>query len=203
MHGDTFVISKPLGTAALAQTVLSLSLLATPATASPLAGLAEQDFARAARKGTSRQSFSRNSDAGKSTSVSSATAISSVVESYLDDFGRATTPQEELIGEVRSWALWNENWDGEGAKVPVESSLREAVNFVRLIKSEQLLPDAMLFASGRSGLYWHESGLYADLEFLGDGRIAYFIKIDADQHKGVVGFDSKKLPAVFQALLLG
>lgn len=203
MHGDTFVISKPLGTATLAQTVLILSLLATPATASPLSGLAEQDFARAARKGTSRESSSRHTDAGKGTFVCSSTAISSVVESYLNDFGRTTTPQEELIGEIRSWALWNENWDGEGAKTPVESSLREAVDFVRLIKSEELLPDAMLFASGRSGLYWKESGLYADLEFLGAGRISYFIKIDADQHKGVVGFDSEKLPAVFQALLLG
>ena len=39
------------------------------------------------------------------------------------------------------------------------------------------------------------------LEFLGDGRIAYFIKNNGDKHKGVVAFDSQKIPVVFPAII--
>jgi len=59
----------------------------------------------------------------------------------------------------------------------------------------------MLLASGHVALYKNENGLYADIEFLGDGRIAYFIKRNGDKHKGVLTFDSQKMPAVFSALL--
>src|SRR6267378_2205808 len=29
---------------------------------------------------------------------------------------RATTPREEIVGEIRGWALQEANWDGEGAE---------------------------------------------------------------------------------------
>lgn len=196
-------ITRPIGTAALAQTVLGLSLLATPVTASQLGGMAEQEPARLVRNGPSRQYVGRTAVPGNISASPTFFSTSSVAENYLNEFGRATTAQEELIGEIRSWSLWDANWDGERAKAPLMSSLRDAVEFVRLIDSDELLPEAMLFASGRSGLYWHTDDLYADLEFLGEGRIAYFMKINGDQHKGIVGFDPKKLPTVFQALLLG
>ena len=60
----------------------------------------------------------------------------------------------------------------------------------------------MLLGSGHAGLFWKTDSLYADLEFLGDGRIAYFIEHEGvGKHKGVVKFDSEKMPAVFPALL--
>ena len=115
---------------------------------------------------------------------------------------RATTPVEKLIGEIRSWVLLNDNWDGEGAIAPLPASLRESVAFVRLLRDIVELPDPMLLSDGHAGLFWKTDGLYADLEFLGDGRVAYFIELDSEgKHKGVVRFDSEKMPAVFPALL--
>ena len=122
-------------------------------------------------------------------------------EEYFEDFLRATTPYEHIIGELREWSLLNANWDGEGAAKPASQSIKEAVSFVRLLGDNVPLPEPMLLASGHAALYWNEGGLYADIEFHGDGRVSYFIKKDGNRHKGVLAFDSKEMPAVFPALI--
>ena len=114
---------------------------------------------------------------------------------------RKTTEREELIGDLRSWRLLDADWDGEGANKPIETSLKQAESFARLYGDEGILPEPMLHASGRAGLYWRTDDLYADLEFLGDGHIAYYVERHGDKHKGQVYFDSKKMPAVFPAIL--
>lgn len=112
------------------------------------------------------------------------------------------TLAENIIDQISSWVLMDGNWDNEGAAAPVASSLKGAVSFVSLLGEDYLLPEPMLLASGHAGLYWHDSGLYADLEFLADGRIAYFVEHRGEgRHKGVVKFDSRKIPVVFEALL--
>jgi len=114
---------------------------------------------------------------------------------------RPTTTYENIIGEIRQWSLLDANWDGEGAALPNARSMKEAVSFVRLFDDRIALPEPMLLASGHVALYWNEADLYADIEFLGDSRIAYFIKKGSDKHKGVLTFDSTKMPAVFSALI--
>lgn len=117
------------------------------------------------------------------------------------DADRSTTVLESLIGELRGWRLLAANWDGEGADVPDARSLKEAVAFARLLGEKDALPEPMLHASGHAGLFWKNFGLYADIEFLGDNRIAYYIERRGDKHKGVVKFDSRNMPDVFQVLL--
>jgi len=116
------------------------------------------------------------------------------------NFDRPTTPLEQLIGELKRWQLMSENWDGEGAAAPLPSSLAQAVSFVHLLGTGSL-PSPMLHASGHAGLFWKTAELYADLEFLGDNRIAYYIERHGDKHKGVVNFDKKQMPAVLATLL--
>ena len=123
-----------------------------------------------------------------------------VVEDKYAGSTRQTTSWEELVGEIRSWSLLAANWDGEGAVTPLRQSLREAVSFVRLLDAISP-PEPMLLSSGHAALYWNEDNLYADLEFLGDGRIAYFVKRHGDKHKGVLAFDSTEMPVVFPALI--
>lgn len=114
---------------------------------------------------------------------------------------RHTTSHENIIGEIRQWNLLGADWDDEGAATPNTQSIKEAVAFVRLLDGDIALPEPMLLGSGHAALYWNEGRLYADIEFLGDGRIAYFIKNSGDKHKGVLTFDSQKMPSVFSALL--
>lgn len=129
------------------------------------------------------------------------TSISPIITTATDNFTRETTLQEKLIGEIRSWNLLDNDWDGENGLKPSEQSIKEAVSFVTLISSEIIPPEPMLLSSGHAALFWNEANLYADIEFLGDGRIAYFIKQNGDKHKGVLEFNSQQMPAVFTALL--
>lgn len=122
-------------------------------------------------------------------------------EAAFEVVARPTTPIESLAGEIRQLNSLGPNWDGEGADKPKAQSIKEAVSFIGLLDDQVALPEPMLLGSGNAALYWNEDGVYADIEFLGDGRIAYFIKRNGDKHKGVLTFDSKKMPAVFPALL--
>ena len=72
---------------------------------------------------------------------------------------------------------------------------------MRLLDGKITLPEPMLLASGRAGLYWNESGLYADLEFFGNGRTAYYIELKSGKHKGVLNFSPNSMPKVLSALL--
>jgi hypothetical protein len=113
---------------------------------------------------------------------------------------RQTTEQEKLIAEFMQFKYLNENWDGEGGLAPDQNSVTEAIDFIYILDNI-VVPEAMLLSSGHTALFWNENGLYADIEFLGNGRIAYFIRKNDDKHKGVVEFDSKKMPDVFATLL--
>lgn len=113
---------------------------------------------------------------------------------------RTTTPAERAIGEFRRWNELAANWDGEGAEAPLQNSLREASAFACLLADARVV-DPMLHANGHAGLYFRTAELYADIEFLGDGRAAYYVERNGGKHKGVVNFDSKEMPAVFNTLL--
>lgn len=128
----------------------------------------------------------------------SATTSSSLV--FQDVFTRETTPKEHAIGELRRWKFILSGWDGDQAQAPIPASLEDAITFVRLL-ADSATAEPMLHATGRAGLFWRENDLYADLEFLGSRRIAYFIERNGDEHKGVVNFDAKEVPAVLEAVL--
>jgi hypothetical protein len=114
---------------------------------------------------------------------------------------RQTSQIEKTVGELRRWLALAPGWDGEGAAAPIALSVESASDFVRLLPEDIADAEPMLHANGHAGLFWNESGHYADLEFLGDGRIAYFIQHHEDKHKGLVRFDSELVPQVLSALL--
>lgn len=182
-------MSSTVGTAAAAKIFVALSVLHAP-TVSAIPGAYEVQ-ASPAQKVTTKTCISSQK----------AGAITIASDEIIATSNRETTSLEKLIGEIRNWTLFDANWDGEGSTKPSEASIREAVSFARLISAHVLEPEPMLLASGHSALFWHDGDLYADLEFLGDSRVAYFIKKNNDKHKGVVAFDSESMPAVFQTLL--
>lgn len=186
-----------MGTAGAAKIFVALTLLHSP-TVSPILNKLDQPVSRIQKTTTQWPSADNKGDSA-STQPTSVAAIRQVTQ--LDEQDRPTTSREKLIGELRRWSLLNANWDGEGASAPVASSLKEAVSFVSLLQETDVLPEPMLNASGHAGLFWKDDSLYADIEFLGDGRIAYYIERYGDKHKGVLSFDSRKMPAVFPALL--
>ncbi len=179
------------GTADAAKALLVLALTTPAPTVSATAPKIPDQQARLASVSASR-SLITGANSRASTVVANGASYK--------DIARPTTQLEKLIGELRELNFLKADWDGEGAAAPSVLSLKEAVSFARLLDGIAL-PEPMLLASGHTSLYWNEGDLYADIEFLGDGRIAYFIKKHGDKHKGVLAFDSQKMPAVFQTLL--
>lgn len=131
--------------------------------------------------------------------LTDSTSIDSITTN--NSFAIGETQREKLVNEIKDWRLLDDNWDGEGGLKPFTQSIEEAISFVALLGEEIILPEPMLLSSGHTALFWNEDNLYADIEFLGDGRIAYFIKKNGDKHKGVLEFKSQKMPPVFTALL--
>jgi hypothetical protein len=118
----------------------------------------------------------------------------------IDVLNRETTLKEHTIGELRRWKSLAPGWDGDQAQAPIAASLQDAISFVRLLK-DSVSAEPMLHPTGRAGLFWQRTDLYADLEFLGGRRVAYFIERSGDKHKGVVNFDAMEMPAVLEAVL--
>jgi len=120
---------------------------------------------------------------------------------------RETSLQEHLIAQLRAWEGRAANWDGDGAARPDLVSLRAASNFICALDRDARMPHPMLNDNGRAGLFWEDEHLYADLEFLENGSIAYYIErvgeqgAPADRHKGVVAFDGQTIPAAIVPLL--
>lgn len=93
------------------------------------------------------------------------------------------------------------NWDGEGAEHVDAHSIYEALQFVDKLNPKGLykptlfgIPisgdmfEAQALAQGTVGLIHNDggSGLFIDLEFLKDRRIAYFVKRDGHSLRGVM-----------------
>ncbi len=114
---------------------------------------------------------------------------------------RTTSGQEHLISELRSWVKLTENWDGEGASAPINSSLLAASDFVCLLTRASAMPEPMLHASGRAGLVWTDEVNYAELEFLPQGEIVYYVTGATGKHKGIVKFNGRAIPAPILPLI--
>jgi hypothetical protein len=187
------------GTAAAASVFIALTLSSNATTVRPRAGAIEQEVRPAKRASTQLLS---TDDSALETDASRSLSNFRVYD-LITDVERPTTSREKLIGELRRLAVLKENWDTEGAAAPDAKSLEESIAFARLLGTNSPTPESMLLHSGHAGLFWHNETMYADLEFLGDGRIAYFIERQGDKHKGVAKFNFNKMPAVFPVLLEG
>lgn len=191
-----------LGTAAAAQCFVALLTISAPSTASPTtSGFSGTPPVRPLAASTIPPSAltARLREVRSSTSLLASDFANTFSQ---QDISRPTTEHEKVVGELREWILLDNNWDGENAQKPIQSSLEEATSFIRLLKLEIPIPEPMLLSSGRAALLWQSDTIYADLEFLGNERIAYYIeKNKVEKHKGVINFDSKNLPALLTLLL--
>lgn len=195
-------MSPPLLSTVAAAKLFAAALTFSPSpTVSQLPTAVEQQT-RAVQRISTAWTTAENGEDRELSAVPQKTSIADIRD--LTKFGeteRQTTSRERVAGELRSWGLLTADWDGEGAAMPNVRSLKEAVSFIGLLDEDSVLPEPMLHASGHAGLFWKDGNLYADIEFLGDGRVAYYIERHGDKHKGVLKFDSQKMPAVFPALL--
>lgn len=115
---------------------------------------------------------------------------------------RETTDVERAVAEMRSWTTWTANWDGEGAVIPNRASLREGTDFLRALAGDVAVPTPLLHPDGMASLFWRAGNYYAELEFQGDGRVAYYVEQGNNRHKGVMAYEGGDVPSLLEPLLL-
>lgn len=183
-----------------AAAALALGLLIIPPTLTPASG---NSLVRTPVRNATALPFNDRRVAG-STPIATTIAPDFAPIGHLlfgEASNRKTNQVEKIVGELRRWVDLSADWDGEGAVAPNALSLESASDFIRLLPEALTDAEPMLNANGRAGLYWNDNGLYADLEFLGDGRIAYFIQHHEDKHKGLTRFSGELVPPVLSTLL--
>jgi hypothetical protein len=86
------------------------------------------------------------------------------------------------------------DWDGSEAAKPIDYSLKDARNFVRKLSPDSVIPRATLHADGHAILFMREPDIYAELEFLGNGKIDYFVRRGEQKWSDEFSFDGRSLP---------
>ena len=90
---------------------------------------------------------------------------------------RPTSDAEtKLRKELASYVRLADNWDGNGAKAPLQAAVNDALTFLGSRPEDIPLPYPEEGAEGDVGVYWDRSdaNVFAEVTFEGDGTCAYF-----------------------------
>lgn len=86
------------------------------------------------------------------------------------------------------------DWDGSEAAKPLDYSLKDARTFIRKLSPESVIPRATLHADGHAILFMQEPDIYAELEFLGNNKIGYYVRRGGQKWSDEFSFDGRSLP---------
>lgn len=190
----TVAITTAAATAAAVTTVAAAKIFISLSGTPPTLNIFDQKIGASSSKNISSDSpciLSKTVISGTSTELSS---------SY--DKNRQTTEAEKIIRELRDWQFLDEDWDGEGASKPLLTSINAAVQFINLIKPEVPFPEPMIHASGFTSLLWDRDDFYAEIQFISNNKIAYFVKNhEGKRFKGTTEFDTKQIPFAISDLI--
>ena len=81
-----------------------------------------------------------------------------------------------LYKELASYVQLEDDWDGNGARVPSQTAIDDALTFLNTKPAELPLPYPEEGTEGDVGIYWEDihSQVFAEVNFEGDGTYAYF-----------------------------
>lgn len=101
---------------------------------------------------------------------------------------------DESISQLLKLARFEDDWDGSGAAKPNTESLRIAQKFIRSLAPESEIPRPALHADGHVILFLKDKDRYAELEFIGDSKINYFLRSGIKECGDEISFDWRSLP---------
>jgi hypothetical protein len=151
----------------------------------------------AARPAQQRVLFVRPSDAPRAGATFVAEAGSqgmSAVDEAIPDANYERSPADLAVAQLLRMEKWDADWDGHGAARPLEFSLKDARAFVRALSPESIIPKATLHADGHTILFVKSAAVYAELEFLEDRRIGFYVRRGGEEWTDEISFDGRALP---------
>ena len=83
--------------------------------------------------------------------------------------------------------------------------MRDALAFIDLIPTAARLPSIGLADDGEINFYWRQDGLFIDIGFVGDGKMHYYLCVDAEgvDSDGSTDFTGSSLPSAMMAAMPG
>jgi hypothetical protein len=104
------------------------------------------------------------------------------------------TQADHTIAQLIRFQNLGDDWDGSGAARPLSPSIKDARRFIRSLAPESAIPRATLHADGHAVLLLRGANVYAELEFLGQGRIGFYARRDGQEWGDEFSFDGGALP---------
>jgi hypothetical protein len=96
-------------------------------------------------------------------------AASASEHSGIDHSRKPFDPTSEkirrLVTDLKSYAGFTANWDGEGASSPDQRAINSALKFLNFVPIGVGVPNVMLLASGEPAFYWEVGDVYAEIGF--------------------------------------
>jgi hypothetical protein len=109
-------------------------------------------------------------------------------------FEYSQTSADLVVAQLIRMESWEDDWDGAGAAKPLDFSLKDARKFVRDLSPDSVIPQPTLHADGHAILFINNSDTYAELEFLEDHRIGFYVRLGGEEWAEEISFDGRTLP---------
>lgn len=108
---------------------------------------------------------------------------------------RATTPVEDLVGRLRGLERYEAGWDGREAAAANPASFDDARSFAYLLNPRDFLPDEGIHANGNAVLVFERPGLFASVQFYGNGEVSAYVRQGTEEWDDDLVFDGRTLPS--------
>jgi len=102
----------------------------------------------------------------------------------------------DLINKLRLLQRYEYGWDGRAAAGANTASFEDACSFAPLIGGAIAPPEESIHANGNAVLVFEGPGLFASLQFTGNGTIAAYVRRGIDEWDGEVPYDRESVPSV-------
>ncbi len=105
---------------------------------------------------------------------------------------------EDTKSELLSYINLRNGWDGEGSLAPSKRKISDAFSFLEALPPIHHSPLPTVFNDGEVGLYWEKGENVLSIIFFGDGKQAYYGKVNGIEYRSNI---RQTFTAVDQQLL--
>jgi hypothetical protein len=89
-----------------------------------------------------------------------------------------TAQKTDVSNELLSYNSLGAGWDGPSSSRPSPSAIADAYAFIWRLPIDVNLPEPTVYADGQVGWYWQNNDDVLSIVFMGNGKYAYYGKVD-------------------------
>lgn len=119
------------------------------------------------------------------------------------DLALATTfdRRSSLVARIRDFAALQPDWDGYNGRPPSPGTVESALQFLKLLPEDLVLPVPTVAGDGELGFIWRKPNVFIDVGLDGAGEISFFADVGGHEWLGEEVFSGSSLPHGLSAAL--